>query len=246
MSCKKGRATGLMDLDGAFRATRHLHSQDARDRVYGALECVDWKGSTPIQPDYSKTTYQLVITVLQKQTHHRRNSAVFMRATAHSRFKRLPGICHVDLAAELARSLQISRLDTEASAGLRLRKITQERIQEGSHLPLARCHDDHWHGYRISDDGCSLDLISHGQHELCVLREGRVGQNARHHDKTAWERIPEGARPLKSANECIIGMLPAEARERMTGFCNTWETATRTEYSVWILDSSFERLMMLK
>ena len=43
-----------------------MQSKDHRDRVFGALAMIDWKGRKPIQPDYGKDPFDLAVEVLQK------------------------------------------------------------------------------------------------------------------------------------------------------------------------------------
>lgn len=43
-----------------------LHCQDSRDRVYGTLSIINWKGREPIQPDYNKDRFDLAVEVLKR------------------------------------------------------------------------------------------------------------------------------------------------------------------------------------
>lgn len=204
-----GSEKKFMPLHEAIVKMRHLNCQDDRDRVYGALGCIDWEGATPVVPDYTKTTYRLALELLQVE----RLSTLFVKREDGQVINTItkPGISHTALAVDIARTLRISSLDTEVNAGLGLRRTEQATISILSYSEntqrLALLTEEDWFGYRISCDD-SVDLASHCQHKPCILRDGNAC-NVGH--SQVLEGI-ENMRRLKSANGHVIGLLPAGAR----------------------------------
>lgn len=196
----------LMDLDEALEVMRYLDCEDDRDRVYGALGCIDWKVFTPIVPDYTKTTYQLAVEVLQSQLGYRTTSDRGQgRLIEHVQ---APETDPTRLAADLAQLLRISRLSEEIMTETKLRQLSKitTATNPKAECPetIKLCEGGEWFGYRICDDG-SLDLTGHCKHRSCILREGY--QRQIEHEKNL-----EGVKPLKSANGIHIGNLPETTR----------------------------------
>jgi hypothetical protein len=57
---------GTSDLHQVVRWTSSFDCQDERDIIYGTLPLVDWRGTSPILPDYRKTNFALVLDVLRQ------------------------------------------------------------------------------------------------------------------------------------------------------------------------------------
>lgn len=201
--------TKLMTFHEAVVKMRHLNCQDNRDRVYGALGCIDWEGATPVVPDYTKTIYQLAIEMLQVK----RVSTVTLKREAGKVVNVItkPGTSHTALTLDIAQTLRISSLDADVDAGLELRRAEQEAALTSLYgenpQEVALLQDDDWFGYRLTCDD-SLDLASHSQHKPCILHEGSADNVEHSQDMKGIEDL----RKLKSANGYVIGLLPAGAR----------------------------------
>lgn len=200
----------LVHLHEAITSMRNLNCEDDRDRVYGALGCVHWKGLAPIVPDYTKTKYQLSIDVLQKHTPYtisvEDGKGGFVQDT-HS-----PSPPSTQMAADLAQILRISSLDEEVVAGLLARRTGQTASLAAANRKITEtitpCGDDFWFGYRVRHD-CFLDLPGHDVHRSCVLHEAPERQTEH---ETDFESIRD-LKTLRSINGSIIGFLPAVTRE---------------------------------
>lgn len=55
-----------------------LGCEDPRDRIFGALSLVDWKGSPPFRPDYTKSNWEVAFDLLRlfpnRNSHHRHDA----------------------------------------------------------------------------------------------------------------------------------------------------------------------------
>lgn len=62
LGIKRDTRTPLLEK---LREMSKLQSEDIRDRVFGTLATTEWEGRKPIQPDYGKDRFDLVVEVVQ-------------------------------------------------------------------------------------------------------------------------------------------------------------------------------------